>query len=98
MWRNQMYWYFKWKTEEIAHKMIWKWLRGNLKSETEFWLMAAQNNAIRINYVKVKTDNMQNNSKCRLCADRNEMFNHTMSKCSKLSKKNTRLDMTGWER
>ena len=29
-----------------------------------------QNNAIRTNYIRVKIDNMQQNSKCRLCGDK----------------------------
>ena len=30
---------------------------------------------------------MQQNSKCRLCGDRDETINHTISKCSKLAQK-----------
>ena len=64
------------------------WLRkGNLKRETEFLLIAAQNNAIRINHIKMRIDKMQQNSKCRLCSDRNETFNHIISECSKLAQK-----------
>ena len=51
-------------------------LRGNLKRETESPLIVAQNNRIRINYIKAKIDNMQQNSKCRLCSDRDETVNH----------------------
>ena len=35
--------------------------------ETESLLMAAQNNAIRTNYVKTKVDNTQQNNKYSLC-------------------------------
>ena len=34
-----------------------------------------------------KTDNMQQNSKYRLCGDRDEIVNHIISKCSKLAQK-----------
>ena len=46
--------------------------KGNLKRETESLLIAAQNNVIRINYLKAKIDQTQQNSKCSLCEERNE--------------------------
>ena len=49
--------------------------------------MAAQNNAIRINYIKARIDKTQQNSKCLLCSDRDETINHTISECSKLAQK-----------
>ena len=48
--------------------------------------MAAQSNIIKTNYIKVKIDNMQLNSKCRLYGERDEMINH-ISECSKLVQK-----------
>ena len=39
------------------------------KRETKSLLRAAQNNAIRTNYVKTKIDEMQQNTKYRLCGD-----------------------------
>ena len=48
---------FQRQTSEISHEKTWIWLKkGNLKKETESLLKAAQNNAIRTNYVKVKID------------------------------------------
>ena len=35
-----------------------------------------KNNVIRTNYIKVKLENPQWNSKCRLCGDRDKMINH----------------------
>ena len=49
--------------------------------------MAAQNNAIRTNQIKMRIDKMQQNSKCRLCGDRDKMINHRISECSKLAQK-----------
>ena len=49
--------------------------------------MAAQNNAIRINHIKVRIDKTQQNSKCRQCSDREEAINHIISGCSKLAQK-----------
>ena len=54
------------------------------KRKTETLLIAAQNNAIRTNYVKAKIDETQDNSKFRLCGDRDETINHIKSDCSKL--------------
>ena len=49
--------------------------------------MAAQNSTIRTNHIKARIDKMQQNSKCRLCGDRDEAINHIISECSKLAKK-----------
>ena len=57
--------------------------RHGLERETS----AVQNNTIRINYIKVKIDNIQENSKCRLCGDRGEMVNHIISKWRNLVQK-----------
>ena len=80
--------YFLQQTDEISHEKSWTWLRkGNLKRETESLLIAAQNNAIRTNHIKARIDKTQQNSKCRLCGDRDETINHVISECSKLAQK-----------
>ena len=41
----------------ISHDKTWTWLRkGNFKRETEALLMAAQNNAVRTNDIKMRID------------------------------------------
>ena len=55
--------------------------------ETESLHIAAQNNTIRTNHIKARIDKTQQNSKCRLCADRDEMINHIICECSKLAQK-----------
>ena len=55
--------------------------------ETESLLIAAQNNSIRTNYVQAKIDKMQQNSKCRLYSNEDEIINHIISECSKLAQK-----------
>ena len=46
----------------------WIWIqKGNLKRETEFLLIAAKNNAIKINHVTAKIDKPLQNSKYRVC-------------------------------
>ena len=49
--------------------------------------IAAQDNAIRTNHIKVRIDKTQQDSKCRLCSDRDETINHIISECSKLAQK-----------
>ena len=67
----------------MSHDKTWTWLRkGKLKRETE-----AQNNAIRTNHIKTRIDKTQQNSKCRLCGDRDETINHIISEHSKLAQK-----------
>ena len=54
--------------------------------------MAAQNDAIRINYINAKIDNTQENGKCSLCVDRDETVNHIITK---LAIKGRRLVVKG---
>ena len=50
-------------------------------------MIAAKNNAIWTNQIKARIDKTQQNSKCRLCGDRDETINHVISECSKLAQK-----------
>ena len=50
-------------------------------------MIAAQNNAIRTNYIKAKINNVQQNSKCRLCGNKDETINQIVSECCKLTQK-----------
>ena len=55
------------------------------------------------NHIKARIDKIQQNSKCRLCGDRDKTINHIISECSKLAPKEykTRHDWVGkvihWE-
>ena len=72
----------------ISHDKTWTCLRkGNFKRETESLLTAAQVSAIRTNHTKAKIDKTQQNSKCRLCGDRDVTINHIISECTKLAQK-----------
>ena len=82
---KQLYGYFKWQTSKISHEKTWTWLRkGNLKRETESLLIAAQNDVIRTNYVKVKKDKTQQISLQKLCCDRwnDQSYNKRMQEIS----------------
>ena len=71
-WEENMYGDLKRQTDEITHKnIVTKWLRnGNLKKKTGSFLIAAQNKAIKTNYIMAKTDNTQQFSKFRLCEEK----------------------------
>ena len=85
---KQLYGRLKRLINNISHEKTWAWLRkGNIKRETESLLIAAQNNAIRTNHIKVKIDKAQQNSRCSLCGDRNETINHIINEWSKLAQK-----------
>ena len=85
---KQLYGCFERLVNNISHRKTWTWLRkGNLKRETESPRIAAQINAIRTNNIKARIDKTQQNSKCRLCGDRDETINHIISECSKLAQK-----------
>ena len=72
----------------ISHQKTWTWLRkGNLKRETESLRIAAQDNAIRTNHIESRIDKTQQNSKCRLCGDRDQTINQIISECSKFAQK-----------
>ena len=95
---------FKRLINNISHDKTWSWLRkGNFKRETESLLIAAQDSALRTNHIKARIDKTQQNSKCRLCGDRDETINHIISECSKLVQREykVRQDLVGkvihWE-
>ena len=100
-WKKKL---FKQLINTISHEKTWIWLRkGSLKRETESLLIAAQDNTIGTNHIKARIDKTQQNSKCRLCGDRDETINHIISECSKLAQKEykVRYDWVGkvihWE-
>ena len=89
---------FKRLTSNTSNRKTGTWLgMGNLKKDTESLLIAAQNNAIRTNDIKARVDKTQQNSRCRLCDDRDETINHILSECGKLAQKEnkTRHDWAG---
>ena len=76
------------QTDDIAGEDRWLWLKqGNLKRETESLILAAQEQAIRTNVIKAKIDNTQEQSKCRMCGEKDETVNHLISECSKMAQR-----------
>ena len=85
---KQLHGRFKRLISNISHeKTLTRLRKGKFKRETESPLIAVQNNAIRTNKIKARIDTTQQNSKCRLCSDRDETINHIISECSKLAQK-----------
>ena len=86
---KQLYGRFKRLISIISHEKTWTWQKkkGNFKIETESFLIAAQDNAERSNHTKARIYKMQQNSKCRLCGDRDTNINHIIIGCSKLAQK-----------
>ena len=83
---KQLYGRFKRLINNISPQKTWTWLRkGNIERETESLLIAAQDNAIKTNPAKARIDKTQQNSKCRLCGDRDETITHIISECSELA-------------
>ena len=64
MGEKQRYGYFKRQTSNLSHKKkIHVLVSGNLKREKESLPIEPQVNATRTNYIKVKIDKTQQNSK-----------------------------------
>ena len=85
---KQLYGRFERLINNTSHDKTWTWLgKGIFKRETEYFLKAAQNSAMRTNHIKARIDKTQQISKCRLCGDRDETINHIISECSKLAQK-----------
>lgn len=56
------------EAEGQGSEETWTWLKeGKLKRETEALIVAAQDQAIRTNYVKANIDKSQVDPKCRMC-------------------------------
>ena len=60
----------------------WEWTRkSDLKVETEALIFAAQEQALRANYVKFNIDKSVESPLCRLFGQKGETINHIISKC-----------------
>ena len=76
------------QTKEGRSDQCWAWLQnGDLKRETESFILADQNQSIRTNLAKVKIDKSQGDSLCRMCRKVDESIDHIVSGCSKLAQK-----------
>ena len=92
---KQLYGYFKRQIDNISHEKSSTWLRkGNFMRETESVQIAAENNAIKTNYVKAKINKTHQYCKCRLCwfsGDRDETILHIINECSTLGQREIKI-------
>ena len=73
-------------TEEVRDVETWAWMRkGYLKKETEGMIIAAQDQALRTNWIKKNIDKQDISEKCRMCGERDESVSHIVAECSKLA-------------
>ena len=70
----------------IADPSSWQWLQQqDLKKETESLIIAAQDQAIRTNYIKHIVDKSIASPLCRLCRSSSETIDHVLNGCPKLA-------------
>ena len=79
------------ETEEMQDQRRWQWLKaGELKRETESFLCAAQEQALKTNAVKNGIDHQDVSPLCRLCKAKVESVTNVVSSCSVLAGKQYR--------
>ena len=59
--------------------------------ETRCHSNSSERPSAKTNHIKTRIDKMQQNSKCRLCGDRDETINHIISECIKLAQKEYKI-------
>ena len=68
----------------------WNWLKnGYLLKETEggWTILAAQDQALRTNWIKSNVDEGNVSSECRICRERKETITRIVSECQKLAQR-----------
>ena len=74
--------------ETVDKDKTWEWTRkSDLKIETEALIFAAQEQALRTNYVKFNIDKSVDSPLCRMCNQKGETINHILSECKMLAQK-----------
>ena len=73
-------------SEHVDKELSWNWLvRSDLKVQTEATICAAQEQALRTNYIKHRVDKTADNPLCRMCGERGETVQHIICECKKLA-------------
>ena len=76
------------RSEKVDKEKTWYWLsRSDIKIETEALLCAAQEQAIRTNYIKYHIDKSIDSSLCRMCGKGIKSLQHIVSECEILAQK-----------
>ena len=76
---------YRWDSRQEEVMVVAK--NGDLKKGTEALIVAAQEQAIRTNYVKHHIDKSRDLPTCRMCGEKGETVNHIICECSKLAQK-----------
>ena len=58
-----------------------------MKKETEGLIFAAQEQALRTNWIRNSIDGQEVSEKCRMCGERDKSITHLIAECKKLSQK-----------
>ena len=83
---------FRKSTEAIADERSWEWLKmGYLKKGTEAIITAAQDQALRTNWIKAVIDKQNISPKCRVCQNADESAMHIASGCEGLAKRQYKI-------
>ena len=78
--------FFKETKEVRDDKDSWRWLqKGALEKETEGLILAAQEQALRVSWIKKMIDKQDCSAKGRMCDERDETVAHIASECSQLA-------------
>ena len=74
--------------EEIDKALSLQWLvQSDFKVQTEATNCAAQEQALRTNYIKNKIGKTSENPLCRMCRENGEAVQHIICECKKLAKR-----------
>ena len=84
---RQLYLYFnRWIIEVKQMTLTWV-RREKIKTKNESLWITTQYYVIKTDYVLIKIDSTQKDSKCKLCGDRDKTVNHIISERKMLMKK-----------
>ena len=73
--------------KDVDHQMTNQWLKtARLKSETEGFIIAAQDQAIKTNYYRSKIFKDGTSPMCRICSQFQETIDHIVAGCPELAK------------
>ena len=78
---------------EVDKDRSWQWLKaGFLTKATESFIIAAQEQALRTNFVRATIDQVEGvDANCRVCGLHLETVKHVVSGCSELAKKQYKI-------
>ena len=79
---------------KVVKELSWRWLKkGDLKIQTESLLCAAQEQALRTNYLKFYIDKTANSPLCRMCGNKGKTVQHIICECEKLAQKEYKMTL-----